>query len=180
MTNICRLKEAGRKKYLSHNAFSYTVFFTTSFSQRLSQNVFRPTFFSQRLFHTEAFTYSSSQRSPKNVTLHAWYFCVVQISKNISINRSIWNVDAAHLPYIFCHCVKFQNPRTKTSYQSAADKVLYKYPKISQIPVISTILERSNWNLNVAHLHYISSIWEVPEPSGGFIPKCCGQGCIKF
>ena len=47
-------------------------------------------------------------------------------------DRSNWNLDVAHLQYIFSHCVKFKNPRTKVSYQSAADKVLHKHPRISQ------------------------------------------------
>ena len=33
--------------------------------------------------------------------------------------------------------MKFKNPRTKASYQSAAGKVLYKYPKMSQIRLSS-------------------------------------------
>ena len=39
ITNIIRLKEAGQKKYLSHNGFLTTSFVTTSFSQHLSHNV---------------------------------------------------------------------------------------------------------------------------------------------
>ena len=41
----------------------------------------------------------------------------------------IWNLDLAHLQYIFFHCVKFQSPSTRASYKNATDKVLYKYPK---------------------------------------------------
>ena len=37
--NSCRLKEAGQKKDIFHNDF-----FTTSFSKRLSHNVFLPLF----------------------------------------------------------------------------------------------------------------------------------------
>ena len=64
------------------------------------------------------------------------------------------------LQYICIHYVKFQNPMTRVSYKSAADKVLYKYPKISHIhlssaAVISTFFGQSNRNLNVAHLQYI-------------------------
>ena len=42
ITDICRLKEAGKNKYLSHNVF---------FFQRLSHNVFPNKSFSQRLSH---------------------------------------------------------------------------------------------------------------------------------
>ena len=61
---------------------------------------------------------------------------VIQISqihlssdtRNFDIfGRSKWNHDLAHLPYIFFHCVEFENPRTMASYKSAADNVLYKY-----------------------------------------------------
>ena len=74
--------------------------------------------------------------------------------------RSNWNLNVAHLQNIFFPCVKFENSRTKASYQGAADKVLYKYPEISQIwqiqtPVISTSFDRSKWNLDFAHLQYI-------------------------
>ena len=123
------------------------------FSQRLSYNVFLTTSLSQRLSHIVAHAYR-----PHNVVL-----TMSQYTRNLSVlykcpnisqvqypiistfcDRSNWNLDVAHLQYIFFPCVKFQNPRTEASYQSAEDKVLYKYPKISQIrlvqtPVISTI-----------------------------------------
>ena len=55
---------------------------------------------------------------------------------------------ALHIYNIYSDTVKFQNPRREASYQSAEDKVLYKYPKMSQIrlssdPVISIIFGRS-------------------------------------
>ena len=59
------IKEAVKKKYLSHNDFPIT-----SFSQRLPNYVSLIKSFSQRLSHTVAFTYSSTQRSPHNVTLY--------------------------------------------------------------------------------------------------------------
>ena len=40
-------------------------------------------------------------------------------------SRSNLNLDVTHLQYIFVQCVKFQNPRTKASYQNAADKLLH-------------------------------------------------------
>ena len=52
-------------------------------------------------------------------------------------DRSNGKLNVAHLQYIFIHFVKNQNRRTEASYQSAADKVLYKYPKISQIRLSS-------------------------------------------
>ena len=79
ITNNCPLKEAGQKKYLSHN-----VFLTTSFSQRLSPTVFLTRYFSLCLSHNVLFTtsfshlspyialtYSSTQLSPHNVTIYA-------------------------------------------------------------------------------------------------------------
>ena len=50
ITNICQLKEAGQKKYLSHTDFltSYTIFLTTSFSPLLSHNVLLTASFSHR------------------------------------------------------------------------------------------------------------------------------------
>ena len=74
ITNNCRLKEPGQKKYLSPRlsyvflitSFSYrlahNVFLTTSFSLCLSHNVSLTTSFTQPLSHTVALTYSSSQR----------------------------------------------------------------------------------------------------------------------
>ena len=59
------------------------------------------------------------------------YLKVVQVQTPVIstiFSRSNWNLDVAHLQYIFFHCVKFQNPKTEASYQSAADKVLYKHP----------------------------------------------------
>ena len=51
---------------------SYSQYhFITAFSQRLSRNVFLTTFFTQRLFHIVAVTYSSTQCSPHNVTINA-------------------------------------------------------------------------------------------------------------
>ena len=62
ITNICRLKETGQNKYISHNDF---------FLQRLSHNIFLIISFSQRLCHIVALTYSSTQGSPHNVTIYA-------------------------------------------------------------------------------------------------------------
>ena len=70
ITNICRSKEAGQKKYLSYNVFLTTsflttsFFFTTSFSQRLSHNIFLTTSFSQRLSHNVFLTASLFHRCP--------------------------------------------------------------------------------------------------------------------
>ena len=79
ITNNCRLKEAGQTKYLFHN-----VFFTKSFPQRLSHTVFLTRYFSLCLSHNVLFTtsfshlspyialtYSSTQRSPHNLTIIA-------------------------------------------------------------------------------------------------------------
>ena len=135
-----------------------------SFSRRLSHNVFLTTFSfnvflsmscSQRLFHNLFLTTSCSHRCPNifvhNVTIISLYVLCSDRRTNtpkisqISLYSDPRNFDIfwlikfafAHLQYIFVHCVKFQNPRTKASYQSAADKLLYKYPKISQIRLSS-------------------------------------------
>ena len=64
ITNICRVKEAGQKKYLSHNVFFYNVFLSTSFSISLSHNVFLTT-----LSHNVFLITSFSQRLSHNVFL---------------------------------------------------------------------------------------------------------------
>ena len=38
---------------------------------------------------------------------------------------------------IFFNCVKFQNPRTEASYQSVADKVLYKHKFLQNVIIIT-------------------------------------------
>ena len=79
-----------------------------------------------------------------------------------SFGRSNWNLDVAHLQYIFVHCVKFQNPRTEASYQSAADKVLYKYPNISQIRLSSNPRNFDNvWTIKLKPQRCISAIYIV-------------------
>ena len=75
ITSNCRLKEAGKKKYLSHNVFlstpfshrsSHNVFFTMSFSQH---NVFLTTPYSQRLSHNSFLTLLPLDIRPHNVDL---------------------------------------------------------------------------------------------------------------
>ena len=62
ITNICRLKDAGQKKYLSHNDF-----LTTSFSQlHLSQRLFTTSFSHHCPYifaHTTVFTRSQYTRN---------------------------------------------------------------------------------------------------------------------
>ena len=46
--------------------------------------------------------------------------------------------------------MKFRNPRTEASYQSGVDKVLYKYPKISQIRLSSNPRNFDNfWSIKL-------------------------------
>ena len=59
ITSNCQLKEAGQKKYFSHN-----VFLSTPFSPRFSHNVFLTMSFSQRLSHNVLFTTSFSPCCP--------------------------------------------------------------------------------------------------------------------
>ena len=136
------LKRRRSKEIYFSQRLSYNVFLTTSLKQRLSHNVFITTPFSQRLFHTVALAYSSTQRSPHNVTHYRRNLSVLYKSPNISqirlssvpCNFDILRSIKVKPQYIFFHCVKFQNPRTEISYQSAADKVLYKYAKICLCP----------------------------------------------
>ena len=78
ITNNCRLKEAGQKKYIFHNDVlttsfsqrpSHNVFFTTSCWWLLSHNVFFITSFSQCLSHKIFLTMSFSQSLSQNVFL---------------------------------------------------------------------------------------------------------------
>ena len=125
------------------------IFLTTTFLQRLSHNVFLTTSFSQSLSHNVFPSASFSHRCSHTVHIrpHNVVLTTSQYTRNVSLlytNLKIshiclssdpvistcfylknWNLDVAHLQYILCHCVKFQNPRTKALYQSAADKVLY-------------------------------------------------------
>ena len=165
----------------------HNVFITTSFSQRLSQNVFSTTFFSLRLSHNVYLTPLPLHIRPNNVILTtSWY------TRNLSVlykypkifpssdprnfdffYRSKLNLDDAHLQYIFCHCMKFQNTktqRTKVSYQSAADKVLYEYTKICQICLSSDPRNfNSLWSIKMkprrcTSVVYILSLCEVSKP----------------
>ena len=108
--------------------------------------------------------------------------CCINISKYIKFvqvqtpvistffGQSNWNLNVAHLQYIFFHCGRFQNPRTKASYQNAADKVLYEYPKISQICLSSDPRFFDNfWSIKLKPRRctstiYIRSLCEVSEP----------------
>ena len=73
----------------------------------------------------------------------------------------------------YFHCVKFQSPRTEASYQSVADKVLYKYPKISQIRLSSNPRNFDNfWSIKLKPRRctstiYILSMSEVLDISVG-------------
>ena len=95
------IKRSRSKKYLSHNDFlttsfsqriSYNVVLTPSFAQCISHNVFLTTSFScfftksfsQRFSHNVAHTNSSTQQSPLNVNIYAYFFSVVHVSQNIS------------------------------------------------------------------------------------------------
>ena len=75
------------------------------------------------------------------------------------------NLAVAHVKYMFCHCRKYQNPMTEASYESAADKVFFKHPQISQNrlssdPVISTILvdETETSTLHICNIYYFT-VW---------------------
>ena len=66
--------------------------------------------------------------------------------------------------------MKLQNPRTEASYQSVADKELYKYPKISQICLSSYPCNFDNLRSiklrpqRCTFAIYILSMCEVSEP----------------
>ena len=81
--------------------------------------------------------------------------------------------------------MKFQNPRTEASYQSTADKELYRYPKISQIRLSTDPRNFDNfWSIKLKPQRctsaiYILSLCEVSEPQDrGFMPKCRGQSVV--
>ena len=89
ITNTCRLKEAGQKKYLSYNFFltrsfsqrlSNNVFLTTSFSLRLLHNIFLTTSFSQRISHSVFLTPLPLHNHPNNVVL-----TTSQYTRNLSV-----------------------------------------------------------------------------------------------
>ena len=135
-----------RSKEISFSRLSLNAFLTPVFSQRLSHYVFLTTSYSQRLSHNIFLTLLRLHIGPHNVVL-----IKSQYSRNPSVLYkypkmsqiclssdpcffiifcwSNWNLHVAHLQYIFCHCMKFQNPRTEASCQRVADKLLYKYPK---------------------------------------------------
>ena len=132
ITNIHRLQIAGD---ISHN-----VFLTTSFSHCLSHNVFLTTSSYQCL--SKNVTLLPLRIRPHNVVLtKPWYtynLCLCSYPRYFDIFLSIkLKPRRCTFAYIFFHCVKFQNPRTEVSCQSVADKVLYKYPKLSQIRLSS-------------------------------------------
>ena len=153
------------------------IFLTTSFSQRLSHTVFLTISFSQRLSHNGLFTTPFSHLSPY-IALHSLLYKYPKISQIclnsdprnfINFSWSNWNLDVAHQQCIFCHCMKFQNPRTKASYPSCADKVLYEYPKISQIGLSSDRRYIDNfWSIKLKPQRctstiYILSLCEVSQ-----------------
>ena len=74
ITIICRLKEAGKKKYLSHNDFLMT------FLQRLSHNIFLTTSFSQRLSHNVFLT-----PLPLHIRPHSVFLTTLQYTRNLSV-----------------------------------------------------------------------------------------------
>ena len=78
--------------------------------------------------------------------------------------------------------MKLQNHRTEASCQSAAEKVLYKYPNISQNGLSSDPRHFDNfWSIKLKLRRCTSainilSLCEVAEPyDNGFMPKCRGQ-----
>ena len=133
----------------------------------LSHNVFLTTFFTQRLSHIVFLTPLPLHIRPHNVVLttsrYLGYFfgCIntypkinqIRLSSDPRNFDNFWSIKLKCrrcTSAIFLHYAKFQNPTTKASYQSVAEKVLYKYPKISSYsckfrpPVISKICRRSN------------------------------------
>ena len=139
-----------------------------------------------RLFHNVFLTPLLLHIRPHNVVLaksqYTRNFSVMY--KNIKIShiylsshpvistfcsRSNWNLDVAHLQYIFCPCGKFQNPRTKALYQKAADNVLYKHLQISQNRLNSDPRHFDNfWSIKLKPQRctsaiYILSMCEVSE-----------------
>ena len=64
--------------------------------------------------------------------------------------------------YIHSLC-EVSNPRTETSYRSAADKVLHKYPKISQISLSSNPRNFDNsWSIKLKPRRCTSAIYSLP------------------
>ena len=114
----------------------------------LSHNVFLTTFFTQRLSHIVFLTPLPLHIRPHNVVLttsrYLGYFfgCIntypkinqIRLSSDPRNFDNFWSIKLKRrrcTSAIFLHYAKFQNPTTKASNQSVAEKVLYKYPKIS-------------------------------------------------
>ena len=150
ITNNCRLKEASQKKDHSHN-----VFLTTAFTQRLAHNIFLPTFFSQRLPHYNFLTTSLSRLSHNvflttsfshrcpDIFVHTTYssqlhnirviFLCCKNSTNIPKYLNQTETSTLHT----CNIYSVTMWRFRTLGQRLHTKVLYKYPKISQICLCS-------------------------------------------
>ena len=75
-----------------------------------------------------------------------------------------------HINNIYSVTVQSQNPRTDALYQSAGDKVSYKYPKFSQIRLNSDPSIFDNvWSIELksqlyTSVIYIHSLCGVSEP----------------
>ena len=146
--------------------YVFFVFLTTTFSHRCSYTVhIRP--------HNVVLTTSQYTRTVSVLYTHL-KISHIRLSSDPVISTffylSNWNLDVAHLQYIICHCGKFQNPRTEASYQSAADKVLYKHPQISQNRLSSDPRYFDNfWSIKMKPWRCtpainILSLCEVSEP----------------
>ena len=142
--NICWLKKQVKRN----------IFLTTSFSQRLFNNDCLITYFSWHISHNVMFTpmpyHIRPQRHDKYVRVRYFSWCFmlrppykytkisrIRLSSELRnfnfFARPNWNFTVAHLQYILYHSLKFPQNGTTASYQSAADKVWYKYSKKSQI-----------------------------------------------
>ena len=126
------------------------------FFQRLSFNVFLTTFFfiksfSQRLSHSVVFTPMPKHICPQRHDIRAIFLELCSMLRppykyhkisQIRLSSDTCNFDIVWptklkprrcTSAIYILCVKIQNHRTEASYQSSADKVVSRYPKISQI-----------------------------------------------
>ena len=127
-----------------------------SFSQRLSHNVSLTTSVLQCLSHNVFLTPLPLHIRPHNVVL-----TTSQYARNVSVLYT--NLKISHI------CLS-SDPRTEASYQSAADKVLHKHPRISQNRPSSNPRNFDNfWSIKLKPRRctpaiYILSLWEVSEP----------------